>query len=153
MTGRSRIATGATAVAAGLVATLAWSATPQADAAVRTRYIAQNCYGVNPNLSDVPSYGGATVTTDTTEPGKFSINSDSKSFLPYRSDTTIKVTSLTTGKSLVYKRRWQHGLGDNSGYFISDIPAKGPTRITITSVNHGILLSLPGPTCTGTITI
>lgn len=153
MTGRRRISTGAALCATGLAATLAWTATPQADAAVRQRYIAEHCFGTNPNLSDVPSYGGATITTDTTEPGKFSIHSDSKSFLPYWSDTTIKVTSLTTGKSRVYKRHWQHGLGDNSGYFVYDIPAKGPTRITITSINRGLLLTLPGPVCTGTLTI
>lgn len=124
-----------------------------ADAAIKQQYVAMNCYSLNPNIVDFPYHGGATATWDTKKPGTFTLHSDSKSFFPYVTNSTITVTNLRTGKSQTVKRTWQHGLGDNSGYRITDLRGSGPTKITLNAVNHGLLPNLPARTCSGVVNL
>ncbi|WP_018177907.1 hypothetical protein [Jongsikchunia kroppenstedtii] len=144
------------ATAAGIVvsaATLSLLFSTPAQAESRSEYIAMQCYGLNPNILDIPFYGGATVTTDSPWPGQFSIGSDSKSLFPYTTDTTVTVTELATNRTQTFQRHWTHGLGDDSGYQITGLTGHGQIRVTITATNHGLIPDLPGPTCSGVATV
>ncbi|MGC4961039.1 hypothetical protein [Gordonia sp. DT101] len=124
-----------------------------AQAAPRTQNIGMNCWSLNPNIVDVPFFAGVTVRTDTGRPGDFSIWADSKSLFPYTTDTTVTVTELSTGRAQSHQRHWQHGLGDLPGYWIDGLHGSGPIRVTIRSVGHGLIPSLPAPVCSGTATV
>ncbi|AZG47338.1 hypothetical protein [Gordonia insulae] len=141
-----------TAVAIATLATTIGAAGP-ADAAFRTQNIGMNCWSLNPNIADVPFYAGVSVRTDTTRPGLFSIWADSKSLFPYTTDSTVTVTSLATNRSQTFHRRWQHGLADLPGYRIDDLRGSGPIRVTVRSVSHGLIPTLPAPVCSGTATV
>lgn len=143
---------GLAGIAVGLAVTGTVLAPAVAQAQVKMQRIGMDCWGLNPNVIDFPFYGGATAIWNSTKPDTFRLSGDSKSFFPYVSDTTVRVTNLSTNTTRSYVRRWQHTIGDNSGYFIDNIPAHGRTRITITTLNRG-LLTIPGPMCSGVITI
>ncbi|WP_026918038.1 hypothetical protein [Gordonia shandongensis] len=139
------------AVAAGLAASVVGAGAVNAE--TRSEYVGMNCYGLNPNIVDIPYYGGVTVWTDSPWPGQFTIIGDSKSLFPYTTDTTVTVKELATGKTTTAHRRWGHGLGDASGYSISGLRGHGRVRITVRAVNHGLIPNLPAPVCRGVATV
>ncbi|MFM9376175.1 hypothetical protein [Gordonia sp. VNK21] len=141
-------ATAAAALAGGAAGTAG-----QAHADYVLHTIGAQCYSMNPNIVDLPAYGGATITTDVARPGRFDVSSDSKSIFPFASDTVVKVTQLASGATKTYHRHWVHQfLADGGGYMINDIPARGKVKVTISGTNRG-LLTLPAATCSGTVTV
>ncbi|MFW0793464.1 hypothetical protein AAFP30_06605 [Gordonia sp. CPCC 205515] len=143
--------TTAAALGTTLAATVALA--PPADAVLRTQTVGMNCWSISPNIVDLPFNNGVSVRTDTNRPGLFSLWSYSKAVFPSTVDTTITVTSLTTNRSETFHRRWQPSLADLSGYQIDDLRGRGPIRITIRSVGHGLIPALPAPICSGTATV
>ncbi|GAA1482439.1 hypothetical protein GCM10009624_28790 [Gordonia sinesedis] len=138
--------------AATVAATAGIACAAPAQAAPGLQNVGMNCTSLNPNILDVPHFAGVTVYPNTA-PGKFSISGDSKSIFPYTSDTRVTVTELATNRSQTVTRQWQHGFSDGTGYTINDLRGKGRVKITIATVNHGLIPNLPAPVCIGYATV
>lgn len=136
---------------AGLAAATAVAAPAQAWS--RSQYVAMNCYGVSPNLIDLPYNGGGSVVTSTDTPGVFTFTSNSRSVFGYTTDAQVEWRNLDNGRTGVHQVGYRHGMKETDGYQLYQVNSgPGRVRITISAVNHG-LLALPAPVCSGEITV
>ncbi|WP_040792672.1 hypothetical protein [Nocardia paucivorans] len=149
---RIRRAMAAIALAASATGLVTAVAAP-AQAETRYQYVAMNCYGVSPNILDLPYNGGGNVVTRTEVPGVFTFLSDSKSIFGYTTDARVEWRNLDNGRSGVHQIGYRHALDDTSGYQLYEVNSgPGRVQITVSAVNHG-LLTLPAPVCSGEVTV
>ncbi|WP_157224272.1 hypothetical protein [Nocardia paucivorans] len=134
-------------------ATTAMAAPARAETMARSQYVAMDCYGVSPNLVDLPYNGGGSVVTRTDAPGLFTFTSNSRSVFGYTTDARIEWRNLDNGRTGVHRVGYRHGLKETDGYQLYEVNSgPGRVRLTISAVNHG-LLALPAPVCSGDITV
>jgi len=153
---RSRIAS-VGVFAAGMIAGTGFATSPAAHAVtpVLTRQVAMNCLGLSPNIVDLPYNGGVRVQTRATQPGTITVIGGSNSATRYLTDASITIRNTTARASGTVTLRYLHTAGGSAGggYTIRDVyTGPGRVTITVTAINHGVI-TIPGPTCRGTITV
>ncbi|WOC12915.1 hypothetical protein [Gordonia sp. MP11Mi] len=110
--------------------------------------MAQNCEGLSPNIIDIPYYGGMSVTQE--QSGTINIHYGNPSVWGYRSVGTMSWKNLRTGAHGTLPLQVDHSLGSN-GFGALLKSGTGTIRLTTRAVNHGPLLTLAAPTCSGTV--
>ncbi|MEV6279870.1 hypothetical protein [Nocardia sp. NPDC051832] len=142
----SRVGTGV----AGILTLAAFAAPATAlENPVRHQEIGVNCWGLSPNLLDLPYSGKVTIMTHANEPGLFTVGGGGRSLFGYTTDTRVDWRNLDNGRTGSATVSYPQNMYDTSIYRIYNQDS-GPGRValTITATNRG-LLTLPAPTCTG----
>ncbi|MGO3328359.1 hypothetical protein [Gordonia sp. (in: high G+C Gram-positive bacteria)] len=137
------LALGAVAVGATALAAPAKAVPP--DTSV---YVAQNCEGLSPNIIDIPYYGGMSVMQERS--GSINVRYGNPSVWGYRTVGTLSWKNLNTGKHGSVPFTVDRSLGSN-GFGETFASGPGTIRLTTTGVNHGPLLTLAAPRCSGTV--
>ncbi len=145
---------GAAIVAVG-VSTGAFSAgvgTAGADTVDRADVI---CWGLSPNIVDLPYAGRIAAYQWDATPGRptIEITSAQPSIWGYETNPAIRWTNLATGETGEAVGSGRVGLGSTNPVFFLHLPTgAGPVRVDLTTVNAGPI-QVPPVRCSGVIDI
>ena len=155
-TTRTRVTTAAVAVvgAAGLALT---TGPGGAGAAPSAEYPIATCFGLSPNVVDVPYMPRRVIVSDYA--GTTYLAVDYTSYwigVGYNSDARLDWHNLRTGKRGTLTSR-SHVSPPYQGVHNFTIPTRtigtGKVRVTLNTVNRNAVWSVPATTCGGTITV
>ena len=158
MSTNTRTRAAAAAVAVFGAAGLALSTGPgDANAAPSAEYPIGTCFGMSPNVVDVPYMPRRVIVSDYA--GTTSLAIDYTSYwigVGYDSTATLDWHNLRTGKRGTLTSR-SHVSPPYQGVHNFTIPTKtigtGKVGVTLNTVNRNALWSVPATTCGGTITV
>ncbi|MET7771604.1 hypothetical protein [Nocardia sp. NPDC005366] len=113
------------------------------------------CWGLSPNIVDLPYAGRIAAYQRDATPGlpTIEITSAQPSIWGYQTNPTIRWTNLATGASGAASGSNRVGFGSTNPVFFPDLPTgAGPLRVDLTTVNVGPV-PVPAVNCSGVIDI